>query len=400
MGELKKSVFIVLASLFIAACSSRVEGPRRIVENGIEVVVNDTGPYLVKGEPHALSLHEEFRIDTESDALSVAGLSDIAAVDADSRGRIYICQRAKGRDPLIFQFDNRGNFLKSFGRIGQGPGEIQSPYYLRITAKDQIPVFNRGANRLTFLDPDGRLVVTKKLQFPPGIDLVPQTGIWLLENGNILAYYISLREDQKIQMIAAGLFGPDFQKIRDLVELDASKEPEEYKNIFLEKPVIGVSKTAIYVGWGKAGNDIAVYDLDGRLIRKIRVPFTPVKVSPGSRAELLARAPQNHPVRRLRIPNLFPPFLSLFSDDLGRLYIARFEKEKDSGTNLCDVISADGVWILRAGLGYNDLSRYLMEPRSYDVVLKNDRCLCVREKPSGFKEIVVYSMIWSWNRRP
>ncbi len=400
MGELKKSVFIALASLFIAACSSRIEGPKRIVENGIEVVVNDTGPYLVKGERHALSLHEEFRIDTESDALSVAGLSDIAAVDSDSRGRIYVCQRAKGRDPLIFQFDNRGNFLKSFGRIGQGPGEIQSPYYLRITAKDEIPIFDRSANRLIFLNPDGRLVVTKKLLPGPGINLVPQAGIWLLENGNILAFYISLREDQKIQMIVIGLFDADFQKIRDLLEFDASKEPEEYKNIFLEKPVIGVSKAAIYVGWGKAGNDIAVYNLDGRLKRKIRVPFTPVKVSPGSRAELLARAPQNHPVRRLKIPDLFPPFLSLFSDDLGRLYIARFETEKDSGTNLCDIISTDGVLILRAGLGYNDLSRYLLEPRSYDVVIKNDRCYCVREKPSGFKEIVVYSMSWSRNRRP
>jgi hypothetical protein len=394
MGELKKSVFIALASLFIAACSSRIEGPKRIVENGIEVVVNDTGPYLVKGEPHALSLHEEFRIDTESDALSVAGLSDIAAVDADSRGRIYVCQRAKGRDPLIFQFDNRGNFLKSFGRIGQGPGEIQSPYYLRITAKDEIPIFDRSADRLIFLDPDGRLVVTKKLLPGPSINLVPQAGIWLLENGNILAFYISLREDQKIQMIGIGLFGADFQKIRDLLEFDASKEPEEYKNIFLEKPVIGVSKAAIYVGWGKAENDIAIYNLDGRLKRKIRVPFTPVKVSPGSRAELLARAPQNHPVRRLRIPDLFPPFLSLFSDDLGRLYIARFEIEKDSGSNLCDIISTDGVLILRAGLGYNDLSRYLLEPRSYDVFIKNDRCYCVRDKASGFKEIIVFSMDW------
>jgi hypothetical protein len=393
MGELKKSVFIVLASLFIAACSSRIEGPKRIADNGIEVVVNDTGPYLVKGEPHALSLHEEFRIDTESDALSVAGLSDIAAVDADSRGRIYVCQRAKGRDPLIFQFDNRGNFLKSFGRIGQGPGEFQSPYYLRITAKDEIPVFDRSANRLIFLDPDGRLAVTKKIL--PGINLLPQMGISLLENGNILAFYISQRDDQKIRMLVAGLFGPDFQKIRDLLEWDAFKEPEEYKNIFLEKPVIGVSKAAIYVGWGKAGNDIAVYDLDGRLKRKIRVPFTPVKVSPGSRLELLARVPQqDHLFRRLRIPDLFPPFLSFFLDDLGRLFIARFETEKDSGTNLCDIISTDGVLILRAGLGYNDLSRYLMEPRSYDVVIKNDRCYCVRDKASGFKEIIVFSMDW------
>lgn len=395
---MKKFTFIALASLFLAACSSRIEGPKRIVENGIEVVVNDTKPYPVKGESRALSLREEFQIDTEGDAMSAAGLSDVAAVDADSRGRIYVFQPAKGRDLLVFQFDDRGKLLKSFGRIGQGPGEIQSPYYLRMTAKDEIPIFDRGANRLLFFDTDGRLTGSKNL--PPGLNLVPQMGVYLLENGNILAFYLSLREDQKIRKIVAGLFGPDFRKVRDLLEYDAFKEPEEYENIFLEKPVIGVSKTAIYIGWGKAGNDIAVYDLGGLLKHKIRVPFTPVKVSLGSRTELLARAPQGHPIRRLKIPGLFPPFLSLFSDDLGRLYVARFETETGTGANLCDVISVDGVRILRAGLGYNDLSRYLMEPRSYDVVLKNDRCYCVREKPSGFKEIVVYTMSWSWNRRP
>jgi hypothetical protein len=368
------------------------------VENGTEVVVNDTEPYPVKGEPRALSLREEFQIDTEGDALSAAGLFDVAAVDADSRGRIYVFQRARGRDPLVFQFDERGKLLKSFGRIGQGPGEIQSPYYLRMTAKDEIPIFDRGANRLLFLDTDGGLTGSKNL--PPGLNIVPQMGVSLLENGNILAFYLSLREDQKIQKIVAGLFGPDFRKIRDLLEYDAFREPEEIENIFLERPVIGVSKAAIYVGEGKAENDIAVYDLGGLLKRKIRVPFTPVKVSLGSRTELLARAPQGHPVRRLKIPDLFPPFLSLFSDDVGRLYVARFEIETGTGANLCDVISADGVWILRAGLGYNDLSRYLMEPRSYDVVIKNDRCYCVREKPSGFKKIAVYSISWSWNRRP
>ena len=395
---MKKSAFIALASLFLAVCSSRIEGPKRIVENGIEVVVNDTEPYPIKGEPGALSLREEFQIDTESDALSAAGLFDVAAVDADSRGRIYVFQRARGRDPLVFQFDDRGKLLKSFGRIGQGPGEIQSPYYLRMTAKDEIPIFDRGANRLLFLDTDGRLTGTKNLR--PGFNIVPQMGVSILENGNILAFYLSLREDQKIQKTVAGLFGPDFRKVRDLLEYDAFREPEEIENIFLERPIIGVSKAAIYVGEGKAGNDIAVYDLGGLLKRKIRVPFTPVKVSLGSRTELLARAPQGHPVRRLKIPDFFPPFLSLFSDDVGRLYVARFEIETGTGANLCDVISVDGVLILRAGLGYNDLSRYLMEPRSYDVVLKNDRCYCVREKPSGFKEIAVLSMNWSWNRRP
>jgi hypothetical protein len=119
-----------------------------------------------------------------------------------------------------------------------------------------------------------------------------------------------------------------------------------------------------------------------------------VKVSAAARAELLARAPQSHPVRRLRIPDLFPPFLSIFSDDLAHLYIARFETEKDPGTNVCDIISRDGVLILRTGLGYNDMSRYLLEPRSYDVVIKNDRCYCVRDKESGFKEIIVFSMSW------
>jgi hypothetical protein len=49
---------------------------------------------------------------------------------------------------------------------------------------------------------------------------------------------------------------------------------------------------------------------------------------------------------------------------------------------------------MRTGLGFQDLLRDLWEMVPRDVVLKNNRFYCVHEKPSGFKEVVVYSMIW------
>ena len=91
----------------------------------------------------------------------------------------------------------------------------------------------------------------------------------------------------------------------------------------------------------------------------------------------------------------YPRFQALFADDSGRLFVAGTEKDPESGANICDVFSPEGVRLFRTALGYHNLllSAFLNEP-AFDVVIKQERCYCLREKADGFKEVVVYSMIW------
>ncbi len=392
-----KRGFAVLMALALSwACQSKMEGPIRTIENGVEVVDNGTGIYAVPGQPSALSLREEFRIDLEDEALAAAGLSDIVAIDADSKGRIYLFRSMRTVGPLIYQFDGDGRFLKSFGRMGQGPGEAQYPGYLRISPADEIRVHSQAPNRVLIFDGDGRLIREDKITYDP---LNRPSQFVPLANGRYVARHYQMPEgEQPISKTGLALFGPDFKLIKEIREFEVPTSIKPGLQILGVIPIVGASGTSFYVNWGSEGRDIAVFDLDGKLRRIIRAAFPSPPVPAEYKKSILDRIPQNSGTLEFRsfIEDMssFPPYQSFLADEKGRLFVVSFEKDSGSGANLCQVFTPDGVRILRAGVGYQDFFRYMVDTIPFDVVLKNGRAYCVREKPSGFKEVVVYAMIW------
>jgi hypothetical protein len=390
-----KAKNILLAFLVLFVCSySLGQKPERIIEKGVEVVVNGSKPAAVKGQPSALSLHEEFRIDLEDDKIAALGLGDISRVDLDSKGRIYVAQAGwPGKTvDLVYVFDNAGRFLRSFGRIGQGPGELTNTHYLAVNAKDELPVFDKGSSRITYFDSNGRAArtVNTAAQY-----WLPQLGMYFLENGNCFSYSFTMDEKGTLQEALGSIFGPDYKKVQDLVRYDLRRRPSEYKDFLSVKPVSATSKNTIYLAQPITGKDISVYDPNGRLVRKIRAPFPQVGLTAGLLAEMMSPFPKNYPeFKDVKFPDNFPPFLALFTDDQERLYVAGFEEDAATKMTLCDVFAPDGRYILRAGIGFRDLSHFLMGAQYFDLAIKKDRLVCVRGKPSGFKEIVVYTMIW------
>lgn len=393
---MKRGLAVGMALALSWACQSKMEGPVRTIENGVEVVDNGTGFYSVPGQPSSLSLREEFRIDLEDEALAKEGLSDIVAIDADSKGRIYLFRSMRTEGPLLYQFDDHGRFLKSFGRMGQGPGEAQYPGFLRISPADEIRVLSQAPDRVLIFNGDGRLAREDRIAFDPlnrPYQIVP------LANGRYVARHFQRPEgDQPIHITGLGLFGADLKLMRMIREYEVPNSIKPGLQLLGVVPIVGASSSAFYVNWGPEGRDIAVFDLDGKLRRIIRAAFPSPPVPSEYKKSILDRFPPSPGTREFRSfvegMSSFPPYQSLLADEKGRLFVASFEKDPGSGANLCHVFSAEGVRILRAGLGYQDLIRYMGETIPFDVVLKNGRAYCVREKPSGFKEVIVYTMIW------
>jgi hypothetical protein len=386
-------MFAVLA----ASCAHKDIGPQRIRENGVEVVVNGPAPIAVPGQSRSLSLREEFRIDLEDAALAEAGLADASTINVDSKGRIYLFRPvgpgAKGR--VIYQFDDRGKLLKSFGTIGQGPGELMHPNFLRLTAADEIPVFTGGTRNLAYLDSDGRLIRSSPL--PSDYHFILNRFV-LLPNGNILGQILPLNEQGQFSKLTLAIFDSQWKKIRDIHDFAFSDRLEETKNPFVSFPLIAVGVHAFWVNSAPSEKDIAAYDLDGKLIRLIRSPFPILPIPAGYKKELLDRVPKARgyePVRTL-IGHVadWPPFQALFADDRDRLFVEGSEKDAASGDNFSDIFSPDGVRFARSALGRYEILRAIFETQPFDIVIKKDRCYCLREKADGFKEVVVYSMIW------
>lgn len=385
--------FVFLAAAFCVSCSSKPAGPVRSVENGVEVVDNGTGIYAVPGQPSSLSLREEFRIDLEDEALAKAGLSDIASLGVDSLGKIYLIRRAVGSGPFAFQFEKDGHFLKSFAEVGQGPGEVEFPRLLGISESGEIRLLSEG--KIVVFDTLGRF-----LRQTPVIGDTRFLAQWMkpLSNGNFLAPYIPLNKEMIFNKIALGLFDRDLRKIADIREYPLpDDETKAGPNPMAYVPILGVSPSAFFVNWGFESRDIAVFDLEGRMKRIIRAIFPSLPVSDTYKKEILDQLPKamgGGTREYFQSLQLFPPFQSLSIDEHGHLLASTFDRDPASGSFLCDIFSSEGVRIARAGLGYQDFLRDYITSGVCDVVLKNGRAYCVREKPSGFKEVIVYKMIW------
>lgn len=392
---MKRGFALWMALALSWACQSKMVGPIRTIENGVEVVDNGTGVYDVPGQPRSLTLREEFRIDLESEALAKAGLSDIVAIDADSHGRIYLFRSMRTKGPLIFQFDQNGSLIRSFGAMGQGPGEAQYPAFLGVSPADEIRVKSQSPDQLLCFDDEGQLVRQERITFDP---FARPNITKSLPNGNYLARYVSFGEDPSSLRAFVALFDPDFKKISDLREYDVPDMTAPLSDVLAVSPLYGASSTSFFVNWGPRGRDIGVFDLEGRMRRIVRADFRVLPVPPGSRKSLedWVSSPSVNPQTRdfvLSIKDM-PAFQGFVTDEEGRLFVAGCEKDASSGANICDIFSPEGVRIAKAAVGFQDLIRYSLEGIPFDVVLKNGRAYCVREKASGFKEVIVYRMIW------
>ena len=382
------AMLIVAAASF--ACGRAERRASRTIQDGVEVVENGPGIYAVKGEPRALGLREEFRIDTEDDPVAATGLTDIENLDVDSNGRIFIYRRYAASGNTVFEFDSLGRFERSFCSIGQGPGEVQNPRFMRLNAKDEIPVVSMGSRKVLFFDASGQVTRTATL---PGLLSPFPHGFLPLANGDYVISYVRVEpETREFSSYGVGLFGPDFSRRLELKSYPVPAE-DKLKTVFIDFPLVAASRTAFFITSMASVREIEAYDLNGRPIRKILADYPAFAVPPGFRDEILHQLPPEHPFwRNLVFPKTFPPFLSLFADDHDRLYAVGYGQDHATGAGLCDVFSPEGVRILRTAIGYQRLQ---LGPPLRDVVIKNDRLYCVREKPSGFPEVLVFSLQWT-----
>jgi hypothetical protein len=377
---------LVILLCFAFSCQKQ-EQVERFMEDGIEVVVNHMEPYKLRGEPSNLILEKVFSIDTERDDIAAIGLTDIGAFDVDSEGNIYMVSPTE-KENMIFKFDSDGNYVNSFCRIGQGPGELQNqPFYLYITSQDEITVTNAMKKKLLIFTNDGNLID----ETPITIKDTPIQDVIPLKNGNYLCFKLinDPSSDYLFQYIF-GLHDSDFKRIKDLDEFKFPNFLKGKKNQGIWTISYTITGDKIFVGNDNRGYEIWVFDLDGNLQRKIRKKYEKIPIPREFIEEKMKALPE--PIRKMTtFPGSFPPFQSFFTDDMGGLYVMTYEKGEDSNKYVIDVFNADGIFVGRKSLRV--FYDYMYESYLWATV-KQNYLYCKNEKDSGFKELVVYKMSW------
>ncbi|UCE41736.1 MAG: hypothetical protein JSV17_01710 [Candidatus Aminicenantes bacterium] len=253
-----------------------------------------------------------------------------------------------------------------------------------------------GGHKLSIFDCEGNLINELPLNMniaQPGIAIIP------LENRNYLVRRV-LWEDRRYSDIIVSLFDPEFSELEELQRHRV--ESPEFTGKFeipIPIPLFEASKEHIFIGNGTLGYGIFVFDLDGNFIRKLRKEYKPMEV-PDDYKNAVKGYLEGFEFSFLKdivhFPKYLQPFQFLFADDEGRLFVMTHEKGENPEEYVFDIFNPEGVFTARENLEVF-LSGNPFEPGDpIDswAVMKHGRFYCLREKESGFKELVVFRTTW------
>lgn len=377
---MKKTFCLIAVFLFVISCGPKTDVLERFIENGVEIVVSGIEPYQLEGDPGSFILEEEIIIDLEDDQVSNVGLYKMDSFGVDFDGNIYIVNQEE-KENHVFKFTRDGQFEMSFGRHGQGPGELMRSPLLTVIGKDEIYVSDIMNSKIVQYRQSGSLV----RQIPTVANIMAHP----LRNGNFLVMG-RLRPDMtaKVLIYPLEICDRDFNMLTLLEEfkLENTRLTQRLRGTPLGFG-FSISDQRIFTGNEERDYEIWEFDLAGSLVRKIRKDYKPVVIPEAFKQKRLES--QNAQLREIIYFNeVFPPFQTLFSDEAGYLFVVTFEKVKNEGESIIDIFNPDGAFIGRisADILVNDNA-------PVSAIVRGGRLHYIQEKANGYKRFIVEKII-------
>ena len=350
-------------------------------ENGIPVVYNPKNPAPPDGGPRSLILRHELTIgQDETDPNSM--FSRLRSIQVDDREDIYALDT---KETKIKVFDKSGKFLRSFGKKGQGPGEIDRPTRMEMTRDSRLILADLGNNKLAFFGLDGNLVK----ELPTGKNWA-LARLKLDSKGHIYAETRTFEETKWTSELKR--FGPDFRAATTLASFEEKRPDPLFIQAFSRVFSFQTRSDDLLV-WTIAQGDkyeFAICDETGKIIRRFNRAYDPVKI-PGIIKERLTKeimGDQGIPAEvKFHVPSHFPSLEYFIIDDQDRLYVRTYAFEEQGGERWLyhDVFDAVGLYI----------ARFLLPERELVFQVKKGKLYClVQESEDGIPLIKRYSMTW------
>jgi len=340
----------VLLSIFAAAFVFAVSGADQAVpagwkgtiatENGVKVIKNPAEP-----------LYGEFAFDLQED-LSIGGdptkedyyFPQGAVLSVDPAGNLFV---ADGGNRRVMMYDPAGKFIRQIGRSGQGPGEYSYPSRV-------------------FIDPDGNPIVSASREmvcfgkdgaFIKKVPIKTFLGTSILGPGRTVlgtAQPGPGPEGPKHKLIQVG---PDGEVLRTVAEYRGEFKENQTAIVFhsYRNNLVFSSLTPDTFVYGFSEEyRLNVADADGKTVLAITKDEKPRTISGREKDETrksgiwAAIGTNDTTLRDGDFPDHRPFFSRVFTDDAGRIYVARTRSilEKDKPWEI-DVFTKDGFYLYR-----------------------------------------------------
>lgn len=363
-------------SIILISCGKQKSGWKGTMEkeNGVTIVKNPKEPIH---KEDVFILEEELSIGSgnEGEEYSFFRIGNIAVDDRES---IYVADIASAH---IRMFDSDGKYLRTIGRKGQGPGEMQMPSYVQITSNNEVLVQDYMAQRISFFSVDGkhlRQMSTAKTRTP----FIP---IRMDSRGNLIVFAASAPPPvggKELRIYDSGL---------ELLMI-VTKEERGTRGI------IDIGKSSLYcdvspsdnIVWGNSKEYVLqILNQRGDLIKKIIKEYNPIEIT----AEDKEKYEKQYagPVKRgmrLNFRGHFPAFNEISIDDEERIFVKTYERvEGREDLFYFDVFEAEGKYIAKVLIQAN-LNR--------DSIWKRNKLYTIEEDEEGYQVVKRYKVTWKY----
>jgi len=371
-------VFFIAASMLLVSCRQQKAKWKGTIEeqDGVIIVKNPAEPIYTKD---VFRLEEDLTIDNveEDDGFT---FQDIMHLAVDDEENIYV---SDSKAAFIKVFDKSGNYLRTIGKKGEGPGEFSYPFEILVLPQGELMVNDTIELRVHFFSLDGKFLrqfssSTMTLFRRPRVDSAGHIIVGHVNVGDEMETVLK-KLDSDLNPVLTLATRPIIFRTPTIVQyFDVLRSTNLVWDVAVEDNIV----------WGVFDKyEIFVNNPEGKLIRKIVREYDGIEITKKEEEKLIKAWFGNNPVPpqiTLKFPKVYPPFFRFTCDEEGRLFVQTYEKTKDEEEDYYDVFDSEGKYIVRISLKYR--------PQ----VLKNKKLYMIEENEEGFQVIKRYKVNWSF----
>jgi hypothetical protein len=358
-------------SVLIAAAASTASAQGKwkgtIVKDGDVTVVKNPKEPLYKTP--VLELKEDLSIGGP-DAQGDSAFDQVRTFVVDDAGTIYVLDQQASH---IKVFDASGKYLRTIGRKGQGPGELEYPMTLSLNrAKGELAV-QLQSRGIVFFKTDGTFLHQLSLKgMLGGRARVDSRGqIYILD-------IVMAGSDSKY---ATRKLAPDGSVLATISETPTPTGPGNTTKAFIPVAYFQIDRDDRFIYGYPQTYEIQIYGpTETKVLRKITREYDPVAVTAEDKAERKKDVPPGYD-REFEFPKYQPAYSRFFLSDLGHLFAQTYEKA-DDGKIIHDVFDPDGRFI----------GRLPLKPSGVEIL--NGKYYALEEDEDGYQNVKRYAVTW------
>jgi len=373
--------FLFLANSLCLLAHRVYSADQKIVvktEKGILTVYNPKNPASPAGYPSRLILKQDLVISNKTENEEYV-FSNLRSIQVDDEENIYILD---WKEIKITVFDKNGEHVRTFGKKGQGPGEMNMPIRMEIAPGNNLIIDDMGNAKLIFYSlsgacqkviPTGQRWSTIRFLFDSKGHIYGDTRIY---GDRITTELIK--------------FDSEFKPIATIASFEDKKRIPSVEQAFLTRFSFNVTRDDNLIWLITSKYELTVLNSEGKTIRRIIKDYDPVKITEEIKKRLIKEQFGMRgipPGRIFEVPGHFPPVRYFIVDNEGRMFISTYEYEEKDDTYYLyyDVFDAEGRYI----------AKFSLPEREMLFVAKKNKLYCLeRESEKGIPLVKRYSMIW------